>query len=108
MNRIGAVWWTEKWETILEEQKIKEKLCCMAMKSRPTFLKTKEKRNGPELSDAIDVPAEKLDSRMPNEEREEWRDMAEEAREDQPPIDDSVHKKTFFESMNERFSLESG
>lgn len=49
------------------------------------FLSTKLKRNGPELSDAMLVPPEKVESLSPTLDRDDLWDITEDARDDQPP-----------------------
>lgn len=51
------------------------------------FLKTKLNKNGPDVSDAIDVPLENVERRRPPLD-DLWL-IADEAREDQPHIEDS-------------------
>jgi hypothetical protein len=51
------------------------------------FLSTKLNKNGPELSDAIEVPFENVERRSPPLE-ERWL-IADDARDDQPHIEDS-------------------
>ena len=60
------------------------------------YLSTKLNKKGADVSEAMDVPAEKVERRSPVEDLDDLWDMTEDARDDPPPADESEMKNALY------------